>query len=109
MPKISGGSFRQSFNYSTNKKHTLKHKPKHSPKPYHNKYSPNLYRQTSTTTTMGGTGGALGFGWGYTNVYPVAVIPSEILSINEYDEVIKKEKKNKQKRDKLQRTYQDLK
>jgi len=104
IPKISGGSFRPSFNYSSPiikhvvPKYTHKQKPKPSPKPFDNKYSPNLYTQTSTTNTMGYTGGALGFGWGYDNLYPIEVIPYEAISINEYDEKIKKFKIKKLKK-----------
>jgi hypothetical protein len=42
---------------------------------------------------MGGTGGAFGFGWGNNYMYPIVVAPSEVLSISEYDNLVKKSKK----------------
>ena len=52
------------------------------------------YTQTSTTNTLGGTGGAFGFGWGNNLMYPIVVAPSEVLSISEYDNLVKKSKKS---------------
>ena len=101
IPKISGDSFRRSFDYHKS------NKPSYSTKlSQKNKYSSDLYRQTSTTTTMGNTAGIVGFESGYNTFYPIEVIPSEIISINEYEEGMKKEKKN---RNKMHRTKQELK
>lgn len=92
-PKISGASFRPSFGVNSDNYYSGKNKPIENP-----------YKQTSTSNTMGVYGGSQWFGWGPTVLYPIIDEPpeiialmndnnipkSEVMSISEYDEKIKK-------------------
>lgn len=90
----SGSSYsRSSYNRSSrssNRRYS-------SPKPYNHQTSPRIVpqrTQTSTTTTMGSTGGALFWGW---NVYPAPNIlyPYFMNDISEVEEIVPIERKLK--------------
>ena len=89
--KLSGSKYHPSFGVNSDN--------------YHRKIP--IYTQTSTSNTLGSIGGG-GWAnpyWGWEGqehswMYPIVVEPSEIISISEYDELVRKKKNSKNRKEK---------
>ena len=65
------------------------------------------YNQTPISYKLGGSKGTPGFGWGNNILYPIVVSPSEIISISDYDALVKIAKKERQQKEDIKNKNMD--